>query len=139
MSTANNFLVPDATLGIELIAFLVVLVVITRLVLPRLRSAVAHRQDQIAASFAGAADADQRARSAEHSRLETLAAARREAREATDQGYATRDYLIAEGRRAGREEYVWLAGRAARESARQAELVGSADAASGIETVTVVP
>jgi F-type H+-transporting ATPase subunit b len=139
MSTASNFLVPDATIGIELIAFGIVLAVVTKFVLPRLRAAVAHRQEQVAASLAGAADADRRARSAEQHRREVLAAARREAREVTEQAYATRDYLIAEGRREGREEYVWLAGRAARESARHDELVASAAAANGIETVTVVP
>ena len=139
MSTASNFLVPDATIGIELIAFLIVLAVITKFVLPRLRAAVAERQEQVAASLAGAADADRRARSAKEQRREILAAARRDAREVTDQAYATRDYLIAEGKREGREEYVWLAGRSARESARHAELVASAAAANGIETVTVVP
>jgi F0F1-type ATP synthase membrane subunit b/b' len=118
MTTASNFLVPDATLGVEVAGFGIVLFVVSRFVLPRLRTAMAERQQRVAAALAAAADAERQVQSAEAARREILAAARKQARLVTDHAYATRDYLIAEGRREGRAEYEWLAGRAARESAR---------------------
>jgi F-type H+-transporting ATPase subunit b len=127
----NNFLVPDATLVIEVVAFNLVLFVVAKFVLPRLRTAVEARQAQVAATVALTAETERLRRTAEEESRQVLAAAHRDARRITDQARATRDELIAQGRRDGLEEYRWLAGRAAREAAR-------ADARASV-TKTAVP
>lgn len=122
MLETRNFLLPDATFIIEMVAFVVVLVVMARYVLPRIRRAMHERQAQIAAALAAADDAERRLASAREEAVRIRAEARREAREITDQARATRDHLIAEGRALGTEEYRWLAGRAERELRRRTEL-----------------
>jgi F-type H+-transporting ATPase subunit b len=118
----RNFLVPDATFVIEMVAFVVVLVVMTRYVVPRIRDRMHERQRGIDQALAGALDADRRRREAESAAAAIRAEARRDAGRITDEARSMRDHLIAEGRRTGLEEYRWLAGRADRELQRRAEL-----------------
>jgi len=117
-SAMDNFLVPNATLVIEVIAFNLVLFVVAKFVLPRLRTAVEARQAQVAATVALKVETERLRQNAEEESRQVLAAAHRDARLITDQARAIRDELIAQGRREGLEEYQWLAGRAAREAAR---------------------
>lgn len=121
MLETRNFLVPDATFAIEMLAFVVVLVVMTRFVVPRIRASMHARQLAIARALAAAREAETRRASAQAEAEEISAAARHEARTITDQARSMRDHLIAEGRRAGAEEYQWLAGRAERELQRRTE------------------
>jgi F0F1-type ATP synthase membrane subunit b/b' len=118
MLETRNFLVPDATFAIEAVAFLVVLAVMTRWVLPRIRAAMHERQLAVADALAAARDAEQRRRLAEAEAAEIRTAARRAARRTKEQAWAWRDSLIADAKRAGIEEYRWLAGRADREQQR---------------------
>jgi F-type H+-transporting ATPase subunit b len=125
----NNFLVPDATLVIEVVAFNLVLFVVAKFVLPRLRAVVEARQAQVKATVALKAETERLRRTAEEESRQMLAAAHRDARRITDQARATRDELIAQGRRDGLEEYRWLAGRAVREAARAEALANVTKAA----------
>lgn len=122
MLETRNFLLPDATLIIEIVAFVVVLVIMSRYVLPHIRRAVTQRQTETAAALTSARDAEQRQAHAEQDAFTVRADARRQARQITDQAREMRDHLIAEGRRQGQEEYRWLSGRALREFNRRSEL-----------------
>jgi len=122
MLETRNFLVPDATFVIEMVAFIAVLVVMTRYVVPRIRLAMHQRQHSITAALAAADAAERRLDTARAEAAEIKAEARREARATSDQARAMRDHLIAEGRAVGAEEYRWLAGRAAREMERRSDL-----------------
>ena len=118
----RNFLVPDATFAIEMVAFVVVLVVMTRYVVPHIRARMQERQRFIDQALAGAREAASRRRDAEAAAAAIRAHARQEARHITEQARSMRDHLIAEGRHAGLEEYRWLAGRADRDLQRRTEL-----------------
>jgi F-type H+-transporting ATPase subunit b len=116
----RNFLIPDATLIVEMIAFGVVLVLMAKFVLPHIRRTMRQRQDLITAALTAAAEADLRRKRADTQAQALLASARHQAGEITDQARSMRDHLIAEGRREGNGEYRWLAGRAEREADRRA-------------------
>jgi len=117
----RNFLIPDATLIVEMIAFAVVLILMPKFVLPHIRRAMQQRQALITAAFTAAAEADLRRKRADTEAQALLASARHQASEITDQARSMRDHLIAEGRREGNGEYRWLAGRAEREADRRAD------------------
>lgn len=118
----RNFLLPDATFVIEMVAFAVVLVVMTRYVVPRIRERMRERQRVIDEALVGARDADRRRRDADAAADAIRAEARREAQLIIEQARSMRDHLIAEGRTTGVEEYRWLAGRADRELQRRTAL-----------------
>src|SRR4051812_46557656 len=117
----ENFLVPDATLFIEVFAFGLVLFVVAKYVLPRLRTAVEARQVAIQRGLANAAEAEQLEQAAEVEAGLVVRRARHEAADITQQAREMRDAILVEGRRDGRAEYEWLAGRADREMARREE------------------
>lgn len=125
MLETRNFLVPDATFAIEMLAFVVVLFVMTRYVVPRIRAAMQERQQAITDALTAAREAQARQRVADAQAAEIRAAARREASAMTEQARSMRDSLIAQGKHAGIEEYRWLAGRADREMKRRAELASA--------------
>jgi F-type H+-transporting ATPase subunit b len=100
-------LMPDATLLGELAVFLIVLVVVSRLVLPRLYAVIVQRQQQVADRLAAVDEAENRARAAEAQAAAQLQHAFQRAREITDGASEQRDWLISEGMRKGREEYEW--------------------------------
>lgn len=118
----RNFLVPDATFVIEMVAFVVVLTVMTRYVVPHIRARMHERQRSIGKALDSAREADRRRGEAEAAAAAIQAEARHEARRITEQARSMRDHLIAEGRQAGVEEYRWLAGRAERDLQRRTEL-----------------
>lgn len=121
MLETRNFLIPDATFAIEMLALLVVLVVMTRYVLPRIRASMQARQQTISTALAAAREARAQEAAAQAEAENVRAAARREASEIAVEARALRDHLIAEGRRAGIEEYRWLSGRADRELQRRTQ------------------
>lgn len=93
----NNFLVPGPTLLVELVAFLIVLGVLARYVLPKLNAAMEQRQGTIRQSLEDAEQAKQRAQEAEAEYTRTMQRARHDARlmveEATRQGQEAREEL----------------------------------------------
>jgi F-type H+-transporting ATPase subunit b len=149
----SNFLVPDATLGIEVAAFSLVLFVVGKFVLPRLRAAVQARQDEIQRGLAQAAEAEKLERAADMEARMVLRAARHEAADITERAREMRDEMIVQGRRDGRAEYEWLASRDEREMVRRETLlrrqlesratkaavaaVGEAVGAAGVARLTV--
>jgi len=122
MLERRNFLIPDATFVIEMVAFVVVLVVMTRYVVPHIRERMHERQRRIDEALAGVRDADRRRHEAESAAAAVRADARREAGRILAAARSMRDDLVAEGRRTGLEEYRWLAGRADRDLQRRTAL-----------------
>jgi F-type H+-transporting ATPase subunit b len=102
-----------------MVAFLVVLVVMTRFVVPRIRTGMQARQDAINQALAAARDAEERCVIAQVEAEAIMAAARREARTIIEQARRMSDQMIAEGRRAGIEEYRWESARMQRELRRR--------------------
>src|SRR5580704_18359511 len=81
MMASNNFLIPNGTLIVEVIAFLIVLGFLARYVLPILNKALGERQEQIRTALEAAETARAEAAQADAQRQETLDEARRQARE----------------------------------------------------------
>jgi F-type H+-transporting ATPase subunit b len=91
---ASNFLVPNATFVVELIAFLIVLGVLARYVLPPVNKAMTSRQETLRQALVDAETAKRRAEEAEADYRKTMDDARASARamvdEASKQGEAVR-------------------------------------------------
>ena len=107
-----NFLVPNLTFVFELIAFLIVLAVLGRYVLPRLNSAVEERQKTIRQGMDDAETAKQKAKEAEADYRKTLDQARQEARGLVDEARQVGEKLRAELRERGEAEYERIVSRA---------------------------
>jgi F0F1-type ATP synthase membrane subunit b/b' len=120
MSSAGEFLLPGPTLIVECLVFAVVLCVLSRFALPRLRVALELHHERLAIVDLAAAEALAR-RDAALAEAQTITEfARSEACRIIDRAHARHDELVAEGRRAGRAEYEWMAGRLRREQERAA-------------------
>jgi F-type H+-transporting ATPase subunit b len=100
----SNFLVPNGTFFVELIAFAIIVWLLGRFVIPRINAAMTERQNQIRKEFADLDQAQADARAAEKDFREQLAQARHEAakirEDAREQGAA----IIAEMRQQAQEE-----------------------------------
>ena len=83
MSTTNlaqgNFLVPNMTFVVELLAFLLILFILGRYVVPRVNNAMAERQERIRRQFEESEEAKAKAEAAEREYREALVQARQEA------------------------------------------------------------
>lgn len=94
MIVAANFLVPGPTFIVEVAAFLTVLFLLARFILPKVNQAMQDRQNEIQKSLDGAEEARQRAAEAEAEYQRTMERAREESRamieEANKQGEQTR-------------------------------------------------
>ncbi|MEJ7628144.1 MAG: F0F1 ATP synthase subunit B [Nocardioidaceae bacterium] len=101
---AENFLVPNATFVIELIAFAVILVALAKYVIPPINKALSDRQQAIRRQFDEAEEAKTKAEAAEHEYRSQLVEARHEAarirEEAREEGAA----IIAEMREQAQSE-----------------------------------
>ena len=105
MSPASNFLVPNGTLIVEVIAFLIVLFVIGRYVLPPLNRALEQRQEEIRSSMEVAEAARAEAEANEARRQAILDEARQRAREIVRQANKVAETTAAQARERGQEEY----------------------------------
>ncbi len=112
MFLASNFLVPNATFVVELIAFLIVLGILARYVLPPLNKALDSRQQVIKQSLADAETAKSKAEAAETEYKETLDRARSEARAIVDEANKAAEALRAQRREQGEQEYQSRVARA---------------------------
>lgn len=83
MSTINqaagNFLVPNMTFVVELIAFILLLLFLARYIVPRVNKAMTERQERIRRQFEESEQAKANAEAAEREYKEELVRARREA------------------------------------------------------------
>jgi len=94
MPIASNFLVPNGTFIVVLIAFILVVTVITRYVLPPLNKVLTERQDQIRGELEAADRAKADAEEADAERRSALEQARAQAREIVSQAQTTADQIV---------------------------------------------
>jgi F-type H+-transporting ATPase subunit b len=117
----SNFLVPNATFFVELFAFLIILFVLARYVIPPINKAMTERQQRIEQQFAEGEEAKARAEAAEQEYKDALTGARQEAsrlrEEAREQGAS----IIAEMRTQAQAESsrILTAARGQLEAERQ--------------------
>jgi F-type H+-transporting ATPase subunit b len=101
---ASNFLVPNATFLVELVAFAIMVFVLGKYVIPPINKAMTDRQNQIRKEFKDLEEAQADARAAEKDYRDQLAQARHEAakirEDAREQGAA----IIADMRQQAQEE-----------------------------------
>ena len=90
----SNFLVPNGTFIVVLIAFIIVLGVITKYVLPPLNAALTERQEQIRGELEAADKAKADAEEADAERRAVLEQARAQAREIVTQAQTTADQIV---------------------------------------------
>jgi F-type H+-transporting ATPase subunit b len=102
---ASNFLIPNGTFVVVLIAFLLVLGFIGRYVIPYLNRVLTERQDQIRSELEAADRAKADAEEADRERRATLEGARAQAREIVTQGTTTADQIVASAESRAQEVY----------------------------------
>ena len=102
----GNFLIPDATFLAELVAFIIIVLVLRRFVVPPLQRSMEARQEAIRKSFADAEEAKQRLADAEEEYKNAIAEARGEQARAREEAAKTRAEIINEIGRASCRERV---------------------------------
>jgi len=102
--TASNFLIPNGTIIVELIAFLIVLFVLGKYVLPPVNRAIVTRQEQIRSELAAAEAARADASAADDERRNALEQARHQAREIVAQAKHTAEQVQSEASQRGQAE-----------------------------------
>jgi F-type H+-transporting ATPase subunit b len=103
--TASIFLLPNGTFFIELVTLVVILLLMTKYILPPLNKALESRQEKIRESLAAADAAKAEAAAAGDERAQLLNAARDQAREIVAAAQATSDQVRAEAAGRGQAEY----------------------------------
>jgi F-type H+-transporting ATPase subunit b len=101
----SNFLVPNGTFIVVLLAFLIVLGVISKKVLPILNKALTERQDQIRGELEAADKAKADAEEADTERRSVLEQARTQAREIVAGATTTADQKVVESEARAQETY----------------------------------
>ncbi|MHB8329321.1 MAG: F0F1 ATP synthase subunit B [Acidimicrobiales bacterium] len=114
---SSNFLVPNGTLFVEIVAFLVVLFVIGRYVLPVLNKTLEERQEQIRSALEAADAARAEADETRAQRNVVLDEARQQAREIVAQANANAERVRADATGRGQQEYERLVSSAEAEIA----------------------
>ena len=104
----SNFLIPNATFFVELLAFLIVLAVIGKYVLPLLKAALDERVGKIRGELEAADEAKADAEALDEERRSTVEQARQQAREIVAQAARTAEQVTADGQARGQEEYERL-------------------------------
>ncbi len=94
MPIASNFLVPNGTFIVVLIAFILVVTVITKWVLPPLNKVLSERQEQIRGELEAADKAKADAEEADSERRAALEQARAQARDIISQAQTTADQIV---------------------------------------------
>lgn len=102
---SSNFLIPNATFIVELVAFLLILGFLAKYVLPPLNKAVAARQETIRLGLAEAEAGRELRRQADAERERILDEAREQARAVLDQATRIGETVRAELTQRGHEEY----------------------------------
>ncbi|HLN17305.1 MAG TPA: F0F1 ATP synthase subunit B [Acidimicrobiales bacterium] len=101
----SNFLVPNATFFVELVAFIVVLGVVGRYVLPPVNRALSERQAQIKSELEAADVAKSEAEAIDQERRQTLEQARLQAREIVEQANRTAEQVGVDSQARATAEY----------------------------------
>jgi F-type H+-transporting ATPase subunit b len=105
MIATSIFLLPNGTFFIELVTMVVILLLMTKYILPPLNKALESRQEKIRESLAAADAAKAEAAAAGDERAQLLTAARDQAREIVSAAQATSDQVRAEAVGRGQAEY----------------------------------
>lgn len=114
---ASNFLIPNGTLVVEIVAFLVVLGVLWRYVLPPVNRAMEKRQEEIRSSLEAAERAKAEADETRAQRQGILEEARDRARQIVANANANAERVKAEAAEQARQEYERLVSSAEAEIA----------------------
>src|SRR5580704_15316979 len=101
----SNFLIPNGTFIVEFVAFVIVLAIVAKRILPPVNKALKERQDQIRSELQAADEAKSDAAAADAERREALEHARQQAREIVEQANRTAERLNAESQERGQSEY----------------------------------
>jgi F-type H+-transporting ATPase subunit b len=109
---SSNFLVPNLTFVFELIAFLLVVGILAKKVLPPIQKAMSERQATIRQALTDAETAKQRAAEAEAEYRRILDEARAQARNMVDEASRLAEQLRADRRAQAEEEYQRTVDRA---------------------------
>jgi len=91
---SSNFLIPDGTFIAEIVAFLIILAVLYKYVVPPLQASVKQRQTVIAQGLEDSREAKERLSEAEAEADKVLAEARAEAARTREAGSRTRQEMI---------------------------------------------
>jgi F-type H+-transporting ATPase subunit b len=95
---SGNFLVPNGTFVVELVAFVLMFFLLARYVVPPINKAMTARQDAIRKEFADAEEAKEQAHSAEEEFKAQLADARKEAARIREEAREQGNSIIAEAK-----------------------------------------
>jgi F-type H+-transporting ATPase subunit b len=117
LTATSNFLIPNATLIVELVAFLIVLGIIGRYILPRLNEALDQRATQIKSQLEAADEAKADASKADEDRRHALEEARHQAREIVATANRTADQVKSDSQATAQAEYDRIVGNAENEVA----------------------
>lgn len=112
LEASSNFLVPNATFVVELVAFLAVLGALAKWVLPVINKSMDERQATIRQALADAEEAKRRAAEAEEEYKRRISEAQAQARAMTDEARRLGEQLRAERRQQADDEYERIIGRA---------------------------
>ncbi len=104
IAAESNFLVPNATLLVELVAFLLILGVLGRYVVPPIQRAISERQELIRAQFEEAHQAKERAEAAEAEYQAALDRTRAEAAQIREEARAKGRQALDEARAKAQDE-----------------------------------
>lgn len=105
LTGSSNFLIPNGTFVVVLLAFLVVLGVIGRYVVPYLNGLLTERQEQIHGELEAADRAKADAEEADRERRATLEAARAQARDMVTQATTTAEQIVSAAETRAQEVY----------------------------------
>ena len=115
VASSDNFLVPDGTFIAELIAFLIILAIIAKFILPPLNKAMEARREEIRASLEAAETARTEADESRAQRQAILEEARSQGRQIVAQANKTAEQVRIEAQERGQLEYERLVSSAEHE------------------------
>jgi len=108
----SNFLIPNSTLIVEFVAFLIVLAIVSKYALPPLKKALDDRAALIGSQLAAADEAKADATAADEERRTALEEARHQAREIVAQANRTAEQVRTDAQTNGQSEYERIVGNA---------------------------
>jgi F-type H+-transporting ATPase subunit b len=109
---SSNFLVPNGTFVIELLAFLLVVWVLGKYILPYISKPMEERQQTIRQALLDAEEAKRRAAEAEEEYRRAISEARTQARAVVDEANRIAEQMRAEKRQQADDEYERIISRA---------------------------
>jgi F-type H+-transporting ATPase subunit b len=119
--SSNNFLLPNMTFFVELLAFIVILGLIAKYILPPIRRAMEQREQEIQNALDQAEQAKRERLAADEEYRAKLDEARQEARTVIERSNRMADQLREEARSKGQEEYDRVVARAEADIQRATE------------------